>query len=88
MRNAHLARAIRFMQDNLETPTPPGDIASEIGISSRQLERLFGKPLNSLPKKNYTEARLDRARNLLVQTEASVTEVALACGFESAGHFS
>ena len=63
-------------------------IASELGISTRQLERLFGKYLNSTPKKYYVEMRLDRARTLLLQTEDSVTDIAMACGYESPGHFS
>ncbi len=33
------------------------------------------------------EMRLDRARHLLVQTEMSVIDVALACGFDTPGHF-
>lgn len=88
MRNAHLAKAIHIMTDNIQSPLSPSVIASDIGISTRQLERLFGKFLNTSPKKYFMELRLDRARNLLLQTESSVTEVAFACGFESAGHFS
>ncbi len=88
MRNTHLSKAIVLMQDNIETPLSPSVIASQIGISTRQLERLFGKYLNTSPKKYAMELRLERARHLLVQTEASVLDVALACGFESAGHFS
>ncbi len=88
MRNPHMAKAIQIMQDTIEFPVSPSVIADRIGISTRQLERLFGKFLNSSPKKYHMEMRLERARNLLVQTEASVTEVALATGFESPGHFS
>ncbi len=88
MRNAHLAKAIHMMTDNIQSPISPSLIAEEIGISTRQLERLFGKFLNTSPKKYFMELRLERARNLLLQTESSVTEVAFACGFESAGHFS
>jgi transcriptional regulator GlxA family with amidase domain len=88
MRNRHLARAIQIMQDHLGEPVSPKVISDEIGISTRQLERLFGKYLNTSPRKYFMEMRLERARNLLVQTESSVTEVALACGFESPGHFS
>jgi len=88
MRNKHLARAIQMMQDSIENPVSPAGIAADIGISTRQLERLFGKYLNTTPKKYFMEMRLDRARNLLVQTEASVTDVAMACGFENSGHFS
>ena len=88
MRNAHLAKAINIMTENIQSPLSPSVIAADIGISTRQLERLFGKFLNTSPKKYFMELRLERARNLLLQTESSVTEVAFACGFESAGHFS
>ena len=88
MRNPHLVKAIARMQETIEAPLSAAEIASEIGISTRQLERLFGRYLNASPKKYFMELRLERARHLLVQTEASVIDVALACGFESAGHFS
>jgi transcriptional regulator GlxA family with amidase domain len=87
MRNPHMANAIQIMNTSLEEPVPPAHIAERIGISTRQLERLFGKYLNCSPKKYYMEMRLDKARNLLIQTNQSVTEVAMACGFESPGHF-
>ena len=87
MRNPHLVKAIQIMNDSIERPRSPAVIAAEIGISTRQLERLFGRHLNCSPKKYLMDLRLQRARNLLVQTDQSVTEVALACGFESPGHF-
>ncbi len=88
MRNPHMAKAIQKMNDTLDSPISPADIAEEIGISTRQLERLFGKYLNCSPKKYYVEMRLERARHLLIQTDKSITEISLACGFESPGHFS
>ncbi|THH35176.1 GlxA family transcriptional regulator [Aliishimia ponticola] len=88
MRNPHMAKAIRIMQDALEDPITPTQIADQIGISVRQLERLFGRYFNTSPKRYYTELRLDRARHLLLQTEMSISEVAIASGFQSVGHFS
>ena len=88
IRNTHLVTAIGRMQESIEAPLSGAEIAAEIGISTRQLERLFGRYLNTSPKKYFMELRLERARHLLVQTDASVVEVAMACGFESAGHFS
>lgn len=87
MRNPRLAQAIALMRETLEDPLPATRIAAEIGLSSRQLERLFGKHLNTTPKKYYMDLRLERARLLLLQTEMSVSEVAYGCGFESPGHF-
>lgn len=86
MRNRHLVCAIAMMQKCLDEPVPPSLIAEKLGISTRQLERLFGRFLNSSPKHYYM--RLHRAQNLLVQTEQSVTEIAMACGFRSTSHFS
>lgn len=88
MRNRHLSVAILRMKGSMDQPVSPTLIAKELGISARQLERLFGKYLNTSPKKYYMEMRLERARHLLVQTEMSIIDVAVACGFESPGHFS
>lgn len=88
MRNEHLKRAISIMERSIETPDSPSLIAEELGISTRQLERLFGRYLNSTPKHYFMEMRLQRAQNLLVQSEQSVTEIAMACGFQTTSHFS
>jgi transcriptional regulator GlxA family with amidase domain len=57
-------------------------------MSTRQLERLFRRYLGRSPKRYYMELRLQKARNLLQQTDMSVINVALACGFASPSHFS
>ena len=88
MRNPYMPKAIQIMSETLDDPISPTVIAEKVGISTRQLERLFGKYLNCSPKKYYVEMRLDKARNLLIQTDKSVTDVAFACGFDSTGHFS
>lgn len=87
MRNSHVVRAISIMEKHIEDPISPGTIAKELGISTRQLERLFSKYLSSTPKGYFNGMRLERAQNLLVQTELSVTEVAIATGFVSPSHF-
>lgn len=87
IRNSHLTHAIRRMNETVEFPLSPSEIAAEIGISVRQLERLFGRYLNCSPKKYQVDIRLQKARHLLLQTEMPVTEVAFACGFKSSGHF-
>jgi len=88
MRNQHLVRAIALMDESIENPVSPSVIAERLDISTRQLERLFGRYLNSTPKHYYMERRLQRAQNLLVQTEQSITQIAMACGFQSTSHFS
>lgn len=82
-----LKRAVRLMEENLEIPLSTPELADAVGVSGRQLERLFGKHLHTTPKQYYVELRLQRARNLLMQTDASVIQVALSCGFASHSHF-
>ena len=69
-------------------PISRARLAAAVGLSSRQLERLFRRYLDRTPTRYYLELRLARARLLLLQTDLSVLEVALACGFVSASHFS
>lgn len=88
IRNARLARAVEIIESELDEPMRTADIAARVGLSPRQLERLFGRYLNCSPKKYRMEMRLNRARELLRQTEMSVINVALACGFTSPSHFS
>ena len=83
-----LLSAINIMSDNIEAPLGRAELARAVGLSSRQLERLFLKYLTCTPCRYYLEMRLSRARTLLQQTCMSVTNVALATGFVSASHFS
>ena len=83
-----LLEAIEIMEGDLEEPLSRGALAARTGISTRQLERLFRKYLQRTPTRYYLELRLYRARGLLTQTALSVLDVALACGFVSASHFS
>lgn len=87
-RNATLVRAIRIFEETIEAPPRPSEVAAELGISARQLERLFDRHLGTSPKRYAMELRLNRARNLIVQTEQSVAEIAMASGFTSTSHFS
>ena len=79
---------IKLMEENIEEPVSPSVLASDVGMSTRQLERLFRRYMNRSPKRYYMELRLKKARNLLLQTDMSVINVALACGFASPSHFS
>ena len=88
VRHPKLLGVIELMEANLEEPLSRADLARAAGLSTRQLERLFRKYLNRSPARYYLELRLNRARLLLLQTNMSVIDVALACGFVSASHFS
>jgi transcriptional regulator GlxA family with amidase domain len=88
VRHPKLSIVIQMMEANIEEPISPSILAQDVGMSTRQLERLFRRYLNRSPKRYYMELRLQKARNLLMQTDMSVINVALACGFASPSHFS
>ena len=88
VRHPKLGRVIQIMETAVEDPISPSILARDVGLSTRQLERLFRRYLDRSPKRYYMELRLQKARNLLMQTDMSVINVALACGFASPSHFS
>jgi AraC family transcriptional regulator, L-arginine-responsive activator len=83
-----LSEAVTLMEANIEEPLSTDDIAQLVGLSRRQLERLFKQYLGSLPSRYYLELRLQRARQLLLETNHSIVQVGLMCGFSSGSHFS
>lgn len=80
--------AIELMEANLEQPLLASELADIVGVSKRQLERLFRRYLDITPSRHYLNLRLHRSQQLLQQTGLPVIDVAIACGFTSAGHFS
>lgn len=83
-----LIETVSIMESNIEEPIGLDELARHVGVSRRQLERLFQKHLHCVPTRYYLELRLARARQLLLQTAISIVDVAFACGFVSAPHFS
>jgi transcriptional regulator GlxA family with amidase domain len=77
-----------MMEANIENPLPLEQIARQSGLSRRQIERLFQRHVNCVPKRYYLELRLKRARELLVQTSMPIMAISTACGFKSPPHFS
>ena len=76
-----LIDAVALMEANVEEPLSLTELAGYVGISRRQLERLFHEHLHCTPSHYYLDLRLHRGRLLLLQTGATVAEVAARCGF-------
>lgn len=86
--NRALGQAASLMESNIETPLAVPEVADAVGVSRRQLERLFKRHLGTSPADFYLTVRLTRARELLRLTAMPVTDVGFACGFQSSAHFS
>ena len=83
-----LIRVAQLMEQHIEKPLSLEAIAKSSGLSRRQIERLFKRDLNCVPKRYYLEIRLRRARELLLQTAMPIMDITAACGFQSPPHFS
>jgi len=82
-----LVEVVALMEANIEETIELDELAGYVGLSRRQLERLFQKYLDCSPSRYYLKLRLFRARQLLKQTAMPVIEIASACGFVSIQHF-
>jgi transcriptional regulator GlxA family with amidase domain len=83
-----LASIIQILDQNLENTIDVPSLASKVGLSRRQVERLFRASLGVSPAVFYEKRRLERARSLLIDTPISISEIAAACGFRNAQHLS
>jgi AraC family transcriptional regulator, glycine betaine-responsive activator len=77
-----------LMEANFEEPLTAVELAKLAGLSLRQVQRMFQESLETTPTKYYLQLRLRRARELLLQSQMSITQISVSCGFQSTCHFS
>lgn len=79
--NPELAQAIAFIREHGAEPIQVDDVLKVVAISRRQLERYFQESLGRSPAEEIRRVRLERAKELLSQTDLPIPKVATACGF-------
>jgi transcriptional regulator GlxA family with amidase domain len=82
-----LRKTVELMADSLDEPLSAVQLAKSVGLSVRQVERLFLRHMNMTPGRYYMRLRLERARELLRQTNMPILDVAVATGFTSHSYF-
>jgi len=88
VRNARLLEIVRIFDEEIDQDISLDEVADRVGVSRRQMERLFAHHVGRTPKRYLIDLRLQRARALLAETDMPVGEVAMACGFASTTQFS
>lgn len=86
--NQALISAIKIMESHIEDTVNCEHIASLIGVSHRQLQRLFNHHFDVSPATYYLNLRLDHGDKLLRYTSMPIIDIATATGFSSTSHFS
>jgi len=87
IRHPRLLRALELMRANIEEVFTCKEIGGLVGLSSRQLERLFADQLGVSPATHYMNLRLERSQQLLQQSTLSILQISTACGFSSTTYF-
>ncbi|HEY2036042.1 MAG TPA: GlxA family transcriptional regulator [Steroidobacteraceae bacterium] len=81
-------RALLLMEQNLTRPISIGAISDELGVSTRQLERLCRENVGMGPASLYRQLRMRYASWLIQHTDRSMTDIAIETGFADCAHFS
>ncbi|GAB5438834.1 helix-turn-helix domain-containing protein [Falsiruegeria mediterranea] len=81
--DALIARILDLMQDHIEEPKRVRDLARQVGVSTRKLERRFQEKTDTTPLVAYRNLRIERAHQLMVHSSLSLPEIVIATGFSS-----
>ena len=85
--DARVKAALIMMEQKLDREMSLDGLAASIGLSRRQLERLFNQKAGMSPGQAYNKIRMEKAKRLLMQTNSPMIEIALDVGFDDASHF-
>lgn len=82
-----VTRAIEIFAADLSAPVPVGEVAEQLGITPRHLERSFKQATGQNPTTYFRWLRMQAARQIVMYTNDAVADVAAAVGYASAKHF-
>ncbi len=85
---ARLREALAYLEAHLGDADVLNKLTRQLGVSSRQCQRLFRITIGRSPSECLTELRMRRAATLLTTTRMSISEIALEVGYLSLSHFS
>ncbi len=86
-RSAVVRRAVLLIEQNLGRRLVLGELAAQLCVSERHLERLFRQDLDTTPMQLLRLKRLDHGHWLLLNTGWSLADIAAECGFDDPSHF-
>ena len=82
-----IRRATLLMEESVSQPRSIATIAQKVGLSARQIDRLFRAELGSGPAEVYRNMRIDYGRWFLMHSRRTVSEIATLTGFSDGAHF-
>ena len=85
--NKNLSDVINYISENYSYDISIDDISISCKISKSWIYRLFKDDLNTTPMRFISNIRVLHACDILLTTDANITEIAMKCGFSSTSYF-
>ncbi|HDR2537268.1 TPA: helix-turn-helix transcriptional regulator [Enterobacter ludwigii] len=83
-----LRHVLAFIEENLSQPLTLAELAEQAALSEYHFARMFRQSMGLAPHQYVMQRRMEKAKALVQHTTTPLTDIALACGFNSASHFS
>ena len=83
-----LRNVLAFIEENLGQPLTLAELAAQAALSEYHFARMFRQSTGLAPHQYVMQRRMEKAKALVQNTATPLTDIALACGFNSASHFS
>ena len=84
----HVVRARQYIRENYQRIESVGEIARHVGVSEDYLRHVFAEKEGSNLNRLVTEARIERAKELLIHSRLALKEIASLCGFQTERYLS
>ncbi len=85
--NPCIPRVLDFLHTHYGAPLTLSEIAAISGYSPNHFHRIFSHVMGNTPQEYLLSVRLEHAKQLLLQPEKSISEIAYECGFSSQSYF-
>ncbi|MBE9079084.1 helix-turn-helix domain-containing protein [Romeria aff. gracilis LEGE 07310] len=83
-----LLQVLDYIRDHLDQDIKLADLAALLDMSQFHFSRLFKQSIGITPYQYLMQQRIERAKQLLLQTDHAITDIAFHCGFNSHSHLS
>jgi AraC family transcriptional regulator len=83
-----LLKVLDYIHDHLDQDIKLADLAQLLDISQFHFSHLFKQAIGKAPYQYLLQQRVERAKQLLHQTDQSIADIAFLCGFNSHSHLS
>lgn len=81
-----LLQVLEYINEHLDQDIKLADLAQLLGMSQFHFSHLFKQAIGTAPYQYLLQQRVERAKQLLKQTDQSIIDIAFMCGFNSHSH--